>query len=195
MRRAAINRETKETKIKIKIDIDGRGKSKIVSEIGFLNHMLETLAKHGLFDIVAELNGDTKVDQHHLIEDTGIALGQALNKALGTKRGIKRMGFFACPMDDALAECTIDLSGRPYLRFDARFRSKKVGDLNTGLIEDFLQGVSLGLGATLHIKIIYGRSDHHKVEAMFKALARALKEACTIEKRHKGEIPSTKGRL
>jgi len=195
IRVATVGRETKETQIEIKLNIDGSGRSRIASPIGFLNHMLETLARHGLFDIEAEIEGDIHVDQHHTVEDTGIVLGEAFRKALGDKRGIKRAGFFIYPMDDALVTAAIDLSGRPYLRMEARFGSERVGDLTTALLEDFFQGFASALGANLHIRVHYGRSDHHKVEAIFKALGRALREACEVEERSKEAIPSTKGVL
>jgi len=193
MRVASIERNTKETQIKVKLNIDGSGQSKIVSEIGFLNHMLETLAKHGLFDISAEIKGDIKVDQHHTIEDVGIALGNAFKNALGEKKGLKRAGFFFYPMDESLATTVIDISGRPYLKMEAKFKNRMVGDFSTEVLEDFFQGFVSSLGATLHIKVHHGRSDHHKIEAIFKALGKSLKEACEIEERSGNEIPSTKG--
>jgi imidazoleglycerol-phosphate dehydratase len=195
MRTAKIERSTKETSIKIQLNVDGTGKSQIVSEIGFLNHMLDTFARHGLFDLKAEIKGDLHVDQHHTLEDVGIVLGEAFKKALGEKIGIKRAGFFIYPMDESLAMTSIDLSGRSYLKFDASFKSKKIGDLTTNIIEDFFQGFSSSLGATLHIKIYYGRSDHHKLEAVFKSFAKSLSMACEIDKRNKKNIPSTKGVL
>lgn len=195
MRTAEVKRETKETQINIKLNIDGTGKSDIKSEIGFFNHMLETFARHGLFDIQAEIKGDLQVDQHHTVEDTGIALGEAFKKALGDKRGTKRAGFFIYPMDDALAMSALDLSGRPYLAFEATFENKKVGEFHTELVQDFFQGFVISLMATLHIKLFYGRSDHHCIEAIFKAFAKAMKTACEIETRIKSEVPSTKGVL
>jgi imidazoleglycerol-phosphate dehydratase len=195
MRTANIKRETKETQINIKLNIDGSGESKISSKIGFLNHMLETFAKHGLFDIDAKIRGDLDVDQHHTVEDTGVVLGGAFKIGLGDRRGIKRAGFSIFPMDDSLAMVSIDLSGRPYLRMDAKFKNKKVGDLSTELLEDFFQGFVNSLGANLHIKIYYGRSDHHKIEAIFKALGMSLKQACEVEIRAKNKIPSTKGAI
>jgi len=191
MRTADINRKTKETSIKIKLDLDGSGQSKITGDIGFLNHMLETLAKHGRFDLEAEITGDLKVDQHHTIEDTGITLGQAFKSALNEKKGIKRAGFFVFPMDESLAMASADISGRPYLKIEAKFKNKKVGDFNTDTLTDFFMGFCSALGASLHIKV-YGRSDHHKIEAIFKATGRALKECCELEGE---EIPSTKGVL
>ncbi|MGB3477767.1 MAG: imidazoleglycerol-phosphate dehydratase HisB [bacterium] len=195
MRSAKVNRKTRETDIKIKINIDGAGKSRINSQIGFLSHMLETFAKHGLFDIDAEIKGDVHVDQHHTVEDTGIALGQAFKNGLGNKKGLRRAGFFIYPMDEALVLAAIDLSGRPYLKMDAKFKGKKIGDLYIDSLEDFFQGFVSALGANLHIKVYYGRSDHHKVEAIFKAFGRSLYQACEIERRLKGKIPSTKGQL
>lgn len=195
MRTATVERNTKETQIKITLNIDGAGKSRVVSEIGFLNHMLETFAKHGIFDLEAEIHGDLQVDQHHTVEDSGIVLGEAFKKALAEKRGIKRAGFFIYPMDEALATVAVDISGRPFLKWDTKFKNKKVGDLSTELLEDFFQGFAKALGANLHVLVHYGRSDHHKIEAIFKALAKAMKTACEVEKRLKNEIPSTKGLL
>jgi len=195
MRTASIKRETKETSIQMRVNIDGSGKSNITSEIGFLNHMLETFAKHAIFDLEANITGDIQVDQHHTVEDTGIALGEVIKKALGDKKGIKRAGFFVFPMDESLASVAIDISGRPFLKWNVKFRNKKIGDLSTELIEDFFLGFTTFLGANLHIMIYYGRSDHHKIEAVFKAFAKAMKTACEIDNRVYGEIPSTKGVL
>ena len=195
MRVASVERKTKETRIKIKLNIDGSGKSKVISEIGFLNHMLETFAKHGVFDIGAAIKGDIHIDQHHTVEDTGIVLGNAFKTALGDKKGLKRAGFFIYPMAEALVMTAIDLCGRPYLKMEAKFRNKKVGDFSTELLEDFFKGFVSSLGATLHIQVYQGSSDHHKIEAIFKAVGKSLKEACEIEKRLKDEIPSTKGIL
>ena len=195
MRRATIERESKETQIKIKLNIEGTGRSNVASDIGFFNHLLETFIKHGLFDMDAKIKGDIHVDQHHIVEDTGIALGEAFKRALGAKKGIKRAGFFVYPMDESLVMVAVDISGRPYLKIDAKFLNKKVGDFATDSLEDFLQGFATSLGATLHIRVYYGRSDHHKIEAIFKALGKALKEACEKDKRLKNEIPSTKGIL
>jgi imidazoleglycerol-phosphate dehydratase len=195
MRRAIVERESKETHIKVKLNIDGVGKSNITSEVGFFNHLLETFAKHGLFDIEAVLKGDIQVDQHHLVEDTGIVLGQAFKDALGNKEGIKRAGFFVYPMDESLVMVALDISGRPYLKLDARFRNKKVALFSIDSLEDFFQGFVTSLGAALHIRVYYGRSDHHKIEAIFKALGKALKEASEKDKRLKNVLPSTKGIL
>lgn len=194
MRSAEIKRKTKETDIVIKLKIDGRGKSDIESPLGFLNHLLETLSRHSGFDIFAKIKGDVNVDQHHTIEDTGFCLGVAINRALGDKDGINRAGFFIYPMDEALALVSLDISGRNYLKFSANFRSRKIGDFQVDTIEDFFAGFTNGCPCSLHIKLLSGRSEHHKVEVIFKAFARALKDACQIDKRLKG-IPSTKGVL
>lgn len=194
MRTATVKRETAETHIKIELDIDGSGSSTVTSDIPFFNHMLETFAHHGLFDITACMKGDISVDQHHIMEDTGITLGKAFKKALNDKKGVKRAGFFVYPMDETLVLTSIDLSGRPYLVFNAQFSHDTVGDFYVGLVEDFFQAVVSSLGAALHIQVLYGRSDHHKLEAIFKAWGKSLKTACEIEPRQKN-IPSVKGIL
>ncbi|MEO0156444.1 MAG: imidazoleglycerol-phosphate dehydratase HisB [candidate division WOR-3 bacterium] len=194
MRKSEIKRKTKETDITIKLKIEGTGKSTIDSPIGFFKHMLETFAKHSGFDIVARIKGDIEVDQHHIIEDTGICLGLALNKALGDKKSMNRVGFFIHPMDEALAMASLDISGRTFLKFSGNFKKQRVGDLQTDSIEDFFAGFTNGCPCTLHIKLFSGRSDHHKIEAIFKAFARALSQACLINKKIK-DIPSTKGVL
>ncbi|MCB0260991.1 MAG: imidazoleglycerol-phosphate dehydratase HisB [Calditrichaeota bacterium] len=195
MRSASISRETRETRIAMSVNLDGRGESEIVSPIGFLTHMLETFARHGIFDLQANIEGDLEVDQHHTVEDCGIVLGEVFKKALGDKRGIKRAGFFIYPMDEALATVAIDISGRSFLKLEAEFSNARVGELEIELLEDFFLGFSGALGANLHIRVHYGRSDHHKIEAVFKALAKAMKSACEIEPRIAGTIPSTKGVL
>ena len=195
MRSASISRETRETRIAMSVNLDGRGESEIVSPIGFLTHMLETFARHGIFDLQADIEGDLEVDQHHTVEDCGIVLGEVFKKALGDKRGIKRAGFFIYPMDEALATVAIDISGRSFLKLEAEFSNARVGELEIELLEDFFLGFSGALGANLHIRVHYGRSDHHKIEAVFKALAKAMKSACEIEPRIAGTIPSTKGVL
>ncbi len=195
MRKASIKRNTRETQIKIDLNIEGSGKSSITSEIGFLNHLLETFAKHGIFDLKVEIRGDLHVDQHHTTEDTGIVLGDAFKKALGDKRGIRRAGYFIHPMDEALAMVAIDISGRSFLKWDVEFADKKVGDLDVELLEDFFLAFANALGANLHVRVEYGRSDHHKTEAIFKALAKSVKMACEIEPRLKDDVPSTKGVL
>jgi len=195
MRSAEVKRQTKETNIKIKINLDHSGKPQITSKIGFLNHMLETFAHHSLFEINADIKGDLHVDQHHLIEDTGITFGEAFKKALGNKRGIKRTGFFVYPMDEALAMVVVDISGRPFLKMDAKFKRKRVGDFDIDTLEDFFRGFVTSLCATLHLRVYYGRSDHHKIESIFKAFGKAMKDACAMEPRMRNRIPSTKGKI
>ena len=193
MRTSTIKRKTKETDISIRLNIDGKGKYKIKAPIGFFTHMLESFAKHGLFDVELNVKGDTQVDQHHTVEDTGIVLGLAFRKALGDKKGINRAGYFIYPMDEALAIAALDISGRPYLKFNAKFRRRFCGELDTDLLEDFFYGFSAGLGANIALKVEYGRSGHHKIEALFKAFAKAMKTACSKDKRAAKELPSTKG--
>ena len=193
MRNATIERNTKETKIRIGLDIDGTGDYDIVTPIGFFSHMIESFSKHGLFDIRMTVAGDTNVDQHHTVEDCGIALGQAFGQALAERRGINRAGYFVFPMDEALAIAAVDIGGRAYLQYDLRLKRRYCGGLDCDLIEDFFQGFAAGLGANIAIKAQNGRSDHHKIEAVFKAFARAMKMACQVEDRIKDKIPSTKG--
>ena len=193
MRTAKISRKTKETDIEVMLSIDGKGRYKIKTPIGFFMHMLESFAKHGLFDIEMNVKGDLEVEQHHTIEDVGIVLGQAFKEALGDKKGINRAGYFIFPMDDALAVAAVDISGRPFLNFDAKFKRRFCGELDTDLIGDFFYGFSAGLMANIAIKANDGRSDHHKIEAMFKAFAKAMKTACSKNKRAMNEMPSTKG--
>jgi len=193
MRRAELSRKTAESDITVMLTIEGRGTGRIESEIGFLNHMLATLAKHGRFDLEAVIKGDLEVDQHHLIEDTGIVLGSAFRKALGDLTDIARAGCFIHPMDETLALVALDISGRPYLKMEVDFQGDRIGDLETCVLEDFFQGFANGLKAALHIKVFYGRSDHHKVEAIFKALARSLHQACELKFGLQGVVPSTKG--
>ena len=202
-RTAEIERKTKETEIIIKLNIDGTGDAKIDYPLGFMTHMLNTFAKHGLFDIEVRAKGDLEVDQHHLVEDTGIVLGQCFAKALADKRGIKRTGSCAFPMDECLARAVVDLSGRPFLYFDAKFdapilsssnnEGEKSYEFQTNTIEDFWQGFATAAGCNLHLEVLRGRSDHHKIEALFKAAARALRSACEFDERSKDQIPSTKG--
>src|SRR3989338_1692322 len=193
MRTAKISRKTKETYIEAMLNIDGRGKYKINTPIGFFTHMLESFAKHGIFDIEMSVKGDLEVDQHHTIEDAGIVLGQAFSKALGGRTGINRAGYFIFPMDDAMAVVALDISGRPYLNFDAKFKRRFCGELDTDLLEDFFYGFSIGLMANISVQAKNGRSDHHKIEAVFKAFAKAMKTACSKDKRAINEMPSTKG--
>ena len=195
MRKAKISRRTKETDIAVQLNIDGKGRYQVETPIGFLTHMLEGFSKHGLFDIKMKVKGDLEVDQHHTIEDLGIVLGEAFKKALGEKRGINRAGFFAYPMDDALSVVAVDLSGRPYLNLECKFKRRFCGGLDTDLIEDFFYGFSVGCSCNIAVKMYLGRNDHHKSEAMFKAFAKAMKMAVSKDKRIKDEIPSTKGVL
>jgi len=195
MRIAEIERKTNETQIKIKLNLDGVGNRKIDTGIDFLNHMLELFAKQGLFDLEIKAIDDLKVNEHHTVEDVGIVLGQAFKKALDEKKGIKRYGFFILPMDETLVMTSLDLSGRSYCVINAEFKREKIGDLSTELIYDFFEAVARSLGANIHIKVFYGRNEHHKIEAMFKAFARAMEMATRIDKRIAKEVPSTKGVL
>ena len=187
-------RTTKETDITLKLELDGIGKSNVETGIGFFNHMLEGFAKHGFFDLEIQIRGDLKVDGHHTVEDAGIVLGTAIKEALGDKEGIKRYGSCILPMDDALALCAVDLCGRPYFSFDCDFTVEKVGYLDTELVREFFYAVSYSAGMNLHIKMLSGINNHHMIEAMFKAFARALNEATSIDDRINGVL-STKGSL
>lgn len=187
-------RTTKETDITLKLELDGIGKSNVETGIGFFNHMLEGFAKHGFFDLEVQIRGDLKVDGHHTVEDAGIVLGTAIKEALGDKEGIKRYGSCILPMDDALALCAVDLCGRPYFSFDCDFTVEKVGYLDTELVREFFYAVSYSAGMNLHIKMLSGINNHHMIEAMFKAFARALDEATSIDNRINGVL-STKGSL
>jgi len=193
-RTAKIHRKTGETDIEITIDLDGKGDSVVDTGIGFFDHMLISFAKHGLFNLKVKVKGDLYVDCHHTIEDTGIALGEAIKKALGDKAGIVRFGNFMLPMDETLVLCAIDLSGRPYLVFDASFNTDRVGYFDTEMTKEFFYAISYSAGMNLHLKEMYGENAHHIIEAMFKAFARALKEAVSIDPRVEG-LPSTKGAL
>ncbi len=195
MRTASIERNTKETRIHGRLKIEGRGKYQIATGIRFLDHMLELFTKHGGFDLELRTDGDLDVDQHHTVEDTGIALGQLFAQALGDRRGINRAGYFVMTMDEALAVAALDLSGRPYLVYSDGVKVRTVGDLQAELAEDFFQGFTSHAGANLHVRVLYGRSSHHKLEAVFKCFARALKYACSKDARLKNELPSTKGLL
>jgi imidazoleglycerol-phosphate dehydratase len=194
-RRAALRRATKETDIDLKIAIEGAGRVAVATGIGFFDHMLTALALHGGMDLDLRARGDLHVDQHHVVEDCGIALGQALRQALGDRRGIERAGFFAFPMEEAMALAAVDLGGRPSLVCKARFRRVRVGDLETDTIPEFLRGLSRGLQADLHVVLPYGWNDHHKAEAIFKAVGKALKVAMSRDGRYRGLVPSTKGML
>ena len=195
MRKSKINRKTTETSISVEINLDGKGKFKISSGIGFLDHMLEQLSKHSLIDINLKAKGDLKVDDHHTTEDIGIALGEAISKALGKKESIKRFGTSYIPMDETLTRVSIDLSNRPYLIWKVKFSSKEVGKMDSELFKEWFQAFSQAAGITLHVENIYGDNSHHIIESCFKGLARSLREAIEIDKRIKNRIPSTKGVL
>ena len=195
MRTATIRRDTKETQIAGRLSIEGRGRYDISTGIRFLDHMLELFAKHGGFDLNLKASGDLDVDQHHTVEDVGIVLGQLFTKALGDRRGINRAGYFVMPMDETLAVAAIDLGGRPALVYKDLVRTRLAGDLQAELVEDFFGGFATHAGANVHVKVLYGRSSHHKLEAVFKCFARALKYACSRDKRLRDEMPSTKGLL
>lgn len=195
-RSSNIIRETKETSVDLTIDLDGKGRTDITTGIGFFDHMLNLFGAHGRFDLVVNCDGDIQVDGHHTVEDIGIALGQAVSKALGDKRGITRYGTFFLPMDETLAMVSLDISGRPYLVYDAGGdMAPMIGQYDTELTEEFLRAFAFNAGITLHVKIMYGTNSHHKVEAIFKALGRALHQAVAINKETANEIPSTKGLL
>ena len=195
MRRAVIDRRTKETRIRLSLALDGKGRYQVRSGIRFLDHMLELVARHGAIDLRVDAVGDLDVDQHHTVEDLGIALGEAVAKGLGSRRGINRAGYFVMPMDETLAVAAIDLGGRPHAVVDLRTRAARVGDLQTELVADFFDGFALGARANVHIRVMYGRSSHHQVEAVFKAFARALRVACAKDPRLARMLPSTKGLL
>jgi imidazoleglycerol-phosphate dehydratase len=194
-RTSAIERNTKETQIVGKLKIEGRGKYDIATGIRFFDHMLELFTKHGGFDLELKATGDLDVDQHHTVEDVGIVLGQLFAKALGERRGINRAGYFLLPMDETLAAVALDLGGRPALVYKGLVRVRLVGDLQTELVEDFFGGFVNHAGANLHALVLYGRSNHHKIEAIFKCFARAMKYACSTDLRLRDELPSTKGLL
>ena len=193
-RTSNVARKTKETDINLSFSVDGTGKSDISTGIGFFDHMLEGFSKHGFFDLSVTVNGDLEVDGHHTVEDTGIVLGQAIKEAIGDKKGIKRFGQFMLPMDDALVLCAIDLCARPYLNFDASFSSERVGYLETQLVQEFFYAITYTAGMNLHIKVLDGRNDHHIIEAMFKAFAKALDMATAYDSRIT-DVLSTKGTL
>jgi imidazoleglycerol-phosphate dehydratase len=195
MRTATVQRDTKETQIYGKLRIEGRGKYDIATGIRFFDHMLELFTKHGGFDLDLKANGDLDVDQHHTVEDVGIVLGQLFSKALGDRRGINRAGYFVLPMDETLAVVALDLGGRPALVYKDLVRVRLVGDLQTELVEDFFGGFVNHAGANLHAKVLYGRSNHHKIEAIFKCFARAMKYASSTDRRLRDQLPSTKGLL
>lgn len=193
-RYTTINRKTKETDINLDFLLDGKGVSQIETGIGFFNHMLDSFVRHGFFDMKLTVKGDLYVDSHHTIEDTGIVLGQAIKKALGNKKGIRRYGSFMLPMDETLVCCAIDLSGRPYLSYDLKFDTDKIGYMDTELVKEFFYAISYSAGMNLHIKMLSGENSHHIVEAAFKAFAKALDEASSIDKRIQ-DVLSTKGTI
>lgn len=195
MRIAEVNRDTKETKINVSINLDGQAKYQIDTGIGFLNHMIEQLSHHSLIDINLKCQGDLNIDFHHTTEDCGIAIGQAINKALGDKKGINRFGHSYVPMDETLSRCVIDLSGRAYTIFNCEFKRDKIGEMDCELFREFFHALAQAIGCNLHIENLYGINNHHIIESCFKALARALREAITIDDRKKNIINSTKGIL
>jgi imidazoleglycerol-phosphate dehydratase len=194
-RTSIVERNTAETRIFIQLTIEGRGQYKISTGIRFFDHMLELFTRHGAFDMELKCDGDLDVDQHHTVEDVGIALGEAFNRALGNKRGILRAGYFLMPMDETLAIAAVDLSGRAAFAVETKVRTRLVGDLQSELVMDFFEGFARGARANVHVKIMYGRSNHHKIEAIFKAFARALRVACSKDKQLGELLPSTKGLL
>jgi imidazoleglycerol-phosphate dehydratase len=195
VRRAVIDRKTTETHIRVRLGLEGQGKYQVRTGIRFLDHMLELVARHGAFDLTVQASGDLEVDQHHTVEDLGIALGEAVSAALGDRRGINRAGYFVMPMDETLGVAAVDLGGRPHAVVDLRLRTRKVGDLQAELLTDFFQGFAIGARANVHLKVLYGRSSHHQVEALFKAFGRALRVACARDRQLAKMLPSTKGLL
>ena len=193
-RKAEISRVTGETNVHISLDLDGTGKAQIHTGIGFFDHMLNSFARHGLFDLTVDVQGDLEVDSHHTIEDTGIVLGQAIRQAVGDKAGMKRFGYFILPMDDALALCAVDLGGRAYFSFDGEFQTERVGDFETQLVTEFFYALASNAQMNLHIRLLAGQNDHHKIEAIFKAFGKALDQAVSMDERISGVL-STKGSL
>lgn len=189
---ATVNRSTKETQIALRLNLDGRGKSQISTGIRFFDHMLDLVARHGAFDLKIDVKGDLDVDQHHTVEDVGIALGEAVNSALGNRRGILRAGYFLMPMDETLAAAAVDLGGRAFCVVKGKFSARCVGDFQVELLEDFFQGFAFSSRSNIHLRVLYGRSSHHQVEAVFKAFARALRFAVSRDKRLRNVLPSTK---
>ena len=195
MRKAVIERVTRETQVRVSLNLDGRGRFDNHTGVRFLDHMLDLVARHGVFDLVIRATGDLDVDQHHTVEDVGITLGEAVAKALGNRRGINRAGYFVMPMDETLAVAAIDLGGRPHTVVDAKVKVRLVGDLQAELVHDFFEGFASAARANVHVKVMYGRSNHHKIEACFKAFGRALRVACARDRRMAKQLPSTKGLL
>ena len=194
-RKAKILRKTEETNISVEVNLDGKGKYQIKTKIGFLDHMLEQLAKHSLIDMKINAKGDTHIDLHHTTEDTGIAIGEAIKKAAGNRKGIKRYATTNIPMDETLTRVSLDISNRPYLIWNVDLKVEKLGEMDTELFKEWFQAFAQSAGITLHVENIYGENSHHKIESCFKALARSLKEALEIDKRIKNSIPSTKGTI
>jgi len=195
MRSASISRTTAETDVSVSVALDGTGKATIATGIGFLDHMLELLARHALFDLDIKVSGDLHVDQHHSAEDCGIALGQAFAKALGDKRGVTRYADIHLPMDETLSRVCVDISGRPFLVFRTQFRVEKIGTFDTELVREWFQAFAMNAGLTLHVETLYGENAHHIAESLFKGLARALRAAVAVDPREEGRVPSTKGTL
>ena len=195
MRRGIVNRVTTETSIALKLELDGRGRYQICTGIRFFDHMLELVTRHGGFDLTLAVKGDLDVDQHHTVEDVGIAFGEAVSMALGTRRGINRAGYFVMAMDETLGVAAIDLSGRVHAVVDLKLKVVRVGDLQSELVSDFFEGFAQGARANVHVKVLYGRSSHHQIEALFKAFARALRFACSRDRQLARTLPSTKGLL
>jgi imidazoleglycerol-phosphate dehydratase len=195
MRSASVSRRTAETDVSLSIALDGTGKAEISTGVGFLDHMLELFARHGLFDLTVTVTGDLHVDQHHTTEDTGIALGQALLQALGDKKGISRYADIHLPMDETLTRLAVDISGRPFLVFRTTFPTEKIGAFDTELVREFFQAFAINAGLTLHVETLYGANSHHIAESCFKGLARALRRAVAVDPREEGRVPSTKGTL
>ncbi|MGO4387728.1 imidazoleglycerol-phosphate dehydratase HisB [Microvirga sp. 2YAF29] len=195
MRSASVSRRTAETDVAVSIALDGTGKAEISTGVGFLDHMLELFARHGLFDLTVKVTGDLHVDQHHTTEDTGIALGQAILKALGDKKGITRYADIHLPMDETLTRVALDISGRPFLVFRTSFPTEKIGAFDTELVREFFQAFAIQAGLTLHVETLYGENSHHIAESCYKGLARALRQAVAVDPREEGRVPSTKGTL
>ena len=195
MRKASLHRSTSETDIRLSLTLEGKGQYEVTTGIRFLDHMLELFARHGAFDLKLKAKGDLDVDQHHTVEDVGIVLGEAFHRALGNKRGIMRAGYFVMPMDETLGLAAVDFSGRAAAVVNTKVRARNVGDLQSELVYDFFEGFARGAHANVHARILYGRSNHHKIEALFKAFARALRVACSRDRRLKKMLPSTKGLL
>ena len=195
MRSASVSRRTAETDVSVSLTLDGTGKAAIATGVGFLDHMLELFARHGLFDLEVKVEGDLHVDQHHTTEDTGIAVGQAFLKALGDKKGIARYADLHLPMDETLSRVALDISGRPFLVFKAEFPAEKIGAFDTELVREWFQAFAMNGGVTLHVEALYGDNSHHLAESCFKGLARALRKAVALDPREEGRVPSTKGTL